>query len=84
MKSETFVSFAPTACTHWVNRPTWMAWRVTASLSWRAASIRAEDAWLNEMDIAPAHLLDSKPDHAVRIAVTASSTTAMISCSPVA
>ena len=60
-----------------------MAWRVTASLSWRAASIRAEDAWLNEMDIAPAHLLDSKPDHAVRIAVTASSTTAMISCSPV-
>src|SRR4051794_32635530 len=84
MKAETFVSFSPTDCIHWVNKPTWMAWRDNGLLSCRAAFIRAEDAWLNAMDIAPPHLLDWKPDHAVRIAVTESSTTAMISCSSVA
>ena len=34
------------------------------------------DAWLNEIDIAPPHLLDWKADQAVRIVVTESRMTA--------
>ena len=38
--------------------------------------MRAELAWLNEIDIAPPHLLDWNPDQAVTMVVTESSTTA--------
>src|SRR4051794_31067837 len=50
-----------------------------ASLSRRAALIRLEEASEKEIDIAPLHLLDWNPVHAVSTAVTESRTTAMIS-----
>ena len=56
-----------------------MAVRSLAVPSTRAASMRAEEAWLNEIDIAPPHLLDSKADQAVRMVVIESRTTAISS-----
>jgi hypothetical protein len=41
--------------------------------------MRALDAWLNSIDISPPHFEDSKPHHAVRIAVMESRKTATIS-----
>src|SRR3954451_761374 len=69
-------SLAAAAVTHWVNRATWMVCLRLAVPSSRDAAMRDADAWLNEIAISPPHLLDWKPDQAVRIVVTDSSSTA--------
>src|SRR3954449_655315 len=69
-------SLAAAAVTHWVNRATWIVCLRLAVPSRRDAAIREDDAWLNEIAISPPHLLDWKPDQAVRIVVTDSRTTA--------
>ena len=58
------------ALSHWVNKAIWTDACRFASLSNRAASIRAADAWLKLIDIDPPHLLARKAVHAVRMVVT--------------
>ena len=53
-----------------------------ASPSSRLASIRADDAWLNEIDIIPLHLLAWNADQAARIVVRDSRTTTTQSRTP--
>ena len=46
---------------------------------WRAASIRADEAWLKEIDISPPHLDDWNPHQAVSTAVIERRTRAKVS-----
>ena len=58
------------ALSHCVNKAIWTDACRFASLSDRAASIRAADAWLKLIDIDLPHLLAWKVVHAVRMVVT--------------
>src|SRR5829696_6855583 len=60
-KSATRVFCEPVASTHWTNSDDWMSSLRLATPSRRLASIRAEDAWLKEIDIDPPHLLAWNP-----------------------